>query len=185
MHELLADLATQRACVLLPPGQPAAAVAACVPELRQALAREPKDRVVLQRLAAPYEGLRLFTLPWLTQTDFDHLLWSADLNFVRGEDSLVRALWAGAPFVWQAYPQDDGVHLEKLAALLARLGAAPAVAALWQAWNGAPGAPWPGLPPAAAWQPALARFSSELQAQADLAGTLEAFAGRQAAGSCA
>ena len=34
-------------------------------------------------------------LPWLTQPDYDRLLWSADLNFVRGEDSLVRAIWAG------------------------------------------------------------------------------------------
>ena len=164
----------------------------CLEPLRDELAQAPTLLLVppgpAQATAAawaPRPNLRVLPLPYVSQVDFDHLLWSADLNFVRGEDSLVRALWAGAPFVWQAYPQDDGVHLEKLAALLARLGAAPAVAALWQAWNGAPGATWPGLPPAAAWQPALARFSSQLQAQADLAGTLEAFAERQAAGSCA
>jgi uncharacterized repeat protein (TIGR03837 family) len=188
MHELLADLATQRACVLLPPGQPAAAVAASVPELRQALTREPNARVVLQRPAAPYDGLQLFTLPWLTQTDFDHLLWSCDFNFVRGEDSLVRALWAGAPFVWQAYVQDDGAHLHKVQALLDRLqlqGSSQATAEMlhmrqiWQCWNGVPGARWPGLPPllrpgrdAQPWSAALA----QLWAQPALAKTLRDFA---------
>ena len=42
-------------------------------------------------------ALRAQLLPWLTQADFDRLLWSSDLSVVRGEDSLVRALWAGAP----------------------------------------------------------------------------------------
>ena len=42
----------------------------------------------------------------------------AVLNAVRGEDSLVRALWAGQPFVWHIYPQDDGAHHAKLDAFL-------------------------------------------------------------------
>ena len=53
-----------------------------------------------------------------TQADFDRLLWSCELNFVRGEDSFVRAFWAGAPFVWQLYSQDDGAHAAKLDAFL-------------------------------------------------------------------
>ena len=57
-------------------------------------------------------------LPALTQIDYDHLLWACDLNFVRGEDSLVRALWAGRPFIWHIYPQDDGAHAAKLEAFL-------------------------------------------------------------------
>jgi len=40
-------------------------------------------------------------IPFVDQASFDQLLWSSDLNFVRGEDSLVRALWAGKPLVWQ------------------------------------------------------------------------------------
>ena len=62
------------------------------------------------RPAAADRALRQHALPWLPQADFDRLLWAADLNFVRGEDSWVRAQWAGRPFVWQAYPQDDGAH---------------------------------------------------------------------------
>lgn len=138
----------------------------------------PAQAAMAQWPSAP--GLRTIALPYMPQTDFDHLLWSADLNFVRGEDSLVRAIWAGVPFVWQAYPQHDGVHHDKVAALLARLQPAPAVVALWRAWNGAPGAAWPGLPPASAWQPALTAFRETLCQQPDLATALEAFVHQKA-----
>ncbi|MEP6824093.1 MAG: elongation factor P maturation arginine rhamnosyltransferase EarP [Ramlibacter sp.] len=84
--------------------------------------------------------LSISYLPLLTQVDFDHLLLACDFNFVRGEDSLVRALWAGRPFAWQIYPQHDGAHHEKLQAFLAWLQAPPALVRLHAAWNGA-GAP--------------------------------------------
>ena len=48
------------------------------------------------------------------QTAFDELLWACDLNLVRGEDSLVRAIWAGQAFIWQIYPQHDNAHYAKL-----------------------------------------------------------------------
>jgi uncharacterized repeat protein (TIGR03837 family) len=63
-------------------------------------------------------ALRLHFLPHVTQLEFDRLLWASDLNLVRGEDSLVRALWAGQPMLWQLYPQADGVHGDKLDAFL-------------------------------------------------------------------
>ena len=62
--------------------------------------------------------LTLHVLPFLPQAQFDRLLWLCDILFVRGEDSLVRALWAGKPFIWQIYPTDDQAHWEKLDALL-------------------------------------------------------------------
>jgi hypothetical protein len=80
-------------------------------------------------------------VPFVSQDDYDRLLWLADLNFVRGEDSFVRAQWAEQPFVWQIYPQADNAHLEKLDAALA-LYLAPlpdttreAVRHFWHAWN--------------------------------------------------
>jgi uncharacterized repeat protein (TIGR03837 family) len=134
---------------------------------------------------APPAGLRVVALPWYTQPDFDRLLWSAELNFVRGEDSLVRALWAGAAFVWQAYPQHDGAHHAKVQALLERLRPPPEVAVLWRAWNGAPGVALPALPETAAgapWQAAVAAMRAELATQEDLVTQLRAFvATRQAA----
>ena len=61
-------------------------------------------------------GIRV--LPFVTQADYDKLLWACDINFVRGEDSFVRSQWAAKPMVWQIYPQDDDVHLIKLQAFL-------------------------------------------------------------------
>ena len=61
--------------------------------------------------------LEFHPLPFLDQDKYDHLLWACDLNFVRGEDSCVRAQWAARPFVWQAYPQSEDAHWAKLDAL--------------------------------------------------------------------
>ena len=123
-------------------------------------------------------ALRAVRLPMLTQADFDRLLWSCQLNFVRGEDSFVRALWAGAPFVWQLYVQDDGAHAAKLDAFLARFlaGAPPALAAalrtLFARWNGTGSGPL--APPLsdptlrAAWLAHCARWRERLATQDDL-----------------
>jgi uncharacterized repeat protein (TIGR03837 family) len=86
--------------------------------------------------------LTVHWLPWLTQPDYDALLHACDLNFVRGEDSFVQALACGRPFVWQIYPQDDGVHAAKLDAFLdLHLADAPnelgtRLRASFAAWNG-------------------------------------------------
>ncbi len=64
------------------------------------------------------QQLTLTVLPFLTQDEYDQLLWCCDLNFVRGEDSWIRALWSGNPFIWQTYPQDEKHHLKKLDAFL-------------------------------------------------------------------
>lgn len=82
-----------------------------------------------------FQNLRMTYLPPLTQADFDLLLWTCDLNFVRGEDSLVRALWAGKPMVWQLYPQQDAAHVAKLDAFLDMLGADASLRAFHHAWN--------------------------------------------------
>ncbi|WP_027468907.1 elongation factor P maturation arginine rhamnosyltransferase EarP [Deefgea rivuli] len=65
-----------------------------------------------------YGAVSLAILPMLSQDDYDRLLWSCDLNFVRGEDSFVRAQWAALPMIWQIYPQSEDTHLEKLDAFL-------------------------------------------------------------------
>lgn len=87
--------------------------------------------------------LTVHYLPMLAQDRYDSLLWACDCNFVRGEDSFVRAQWAGKPLVWQAYPQEQGAHWAKLEAFLGRYCAGlPEQAAhdlktLWTAWNAA------------------------------------------------
>ncbi|MEQ1590789.1 MAG: elongation factor P maturation arginine rhamnosyltransferase EarP [Thiobacillaceae bacterium] len=87
-------------------------------------------------------SLELRILPFLNQDDYDRLLWACDINFVRGEDSCVRAQWAQKPFVWQAYPQPENTHWDKLDALMSLYVQglseveARAVTAMWRAWNG-------------------------------------------------
>ena len=83
-------------------------------------------------------ALRVAYLPFLPQDRYDELLWACDWNFVRGEDSFVRAQWAAKPLCWQIYPQAEDAHRPKLEAFLARYGAAPdtPLARLWRAWNG-------------------------------------------------
>ncbi len=63
-------------------------------------------------------SLQLHILPFLSQADYDRLLASCDINFVRGEDSWIRAIWAGKPFIWQPYRQNEDTHLVKLQAFL-------------------------------------------------------------------
>jgi uncharacterized repeat protein (TIGR03837 family) len=102
--------------------------------------------------AAPLVGnaysrgnLEVRVLPFMEQERYDELLWACDANFVRGEDSFVRAQLAGKPCVWHIYPQHDNVHMRKLRAFMALYcaglppDAAQALHGLWEEWNGGPG----------------------------------------------
>ncbi|MES2074582.1 MAG: elongation factor P maturation arginine rhamnosyltransferase EarP [Pseudomonadota bacterium] len=99
--------------------------------------------------AAPNAGaartvgsLSVRVLPFVAQPDYDKLLWACDLNLVRGEDSFVRAQWAGRPFVWHIYPQDENLHHVKLRAFLGRYaGGIDSLARFSLCWNGAEAAP--------------------------------------------
>jgi uncharacterized repeat protein (TIGR03837 family) len=124
--------------------------------VRHWLGREPAPGLRIERGA-----LTLAVPEFVAQPRYDELLWACDLNFVRGEDSFLRAQWAARPFVWHIYPQDDGVHRAKLDAFLARYrkglpaDAERALTAFWSAWNAGAdaAAAWPAL---AAARPALA-----------------------------
>lgn len=130
----------------------------------------------LQALISDRPGLRCIALPYLTQDDFDRLLWACDLNFVRGEDSFVRAQWAGKPFVWHIYPQHDNAHHAKLEAFMARAGLPDAWRAVWRGWNdlAAPAGELPDL--ATARQHAQA-WRAQLAAGPDLVTQLQRFLG--------
>ena len=122
-------------------------------------------------------SLALSWLPHVPQDDFDHLLWSCDLNFVRGEDSLVRGLWAGAPLAWQIYPQDDDAHHVKLGAFLDWLEAPESLREFHYAWNGfsAQGLRLPDAPTLAQWGSVQQEARGRLLAQPDLASSLRRF----------
>jgi uncharacterized repeat protein (TIGR03837 family) len=129
--------------------------------------------------------LTLQVLPFLPQADYDKLLWVCDLNFVRGEDSFVRAQWAAKPLVWHIYPQAEDHHRVKLAAFLKRYSAAlhsetaVVLENFWNAWEmaGDAGLAWPGF---AAVLPTLqshaAGWAERLAERPDLASELVSFA---------
>lgn len=87
-------------------------------------------------------GLIVRVLPFLEQDRYDRLLWACNFNFVRGEDSFIRAQWAARPMVWQIYPQEAGAHWPKLKAFLDQYCAdlpkltAAALTTFFEAWNG-------------------------------------------------
>lgn len=107
-----------------------------------------RDQVAAFLGAAPHPGsvatrgrLTVRVVPFMSQHDYDRLLWACDLNLVRGEDSWVRAQWAGRPFIWHIYPQDENLHHVKLRAFLEKYtgdaGHLDSLADFSLHWNGA------------------------------------------------
>ncbi|MEJ8835929.1 elongation factor P maturation arginine rhamnosyltransferase EarP [Ramlibacter sp. AN1133] len=151
---------------------------AALPQLLEQLARadQPTELLVtagraaaaVHRHAAQGHGaLRLHFLPLLSQREYDHLLWSCDLNFVRGEDSFVRGLLAGAPAIWQIYPQDDDAHHAKLEAFLGWLQPPGDLRDFFRAWNGLTRQPLPALD-IPRWAPVAASAFDRAQALPEL-----------------
>lgn len=123
-------------------------------------------------------GLSLHVLPFLSQDDFDQLLWACDLNFVRGEDSFVRAQWTAKPFVWQIYPQAEAAHIPKLEAFLGLYcqDLPQQVATFWRDWNAGASVDWLGFwQYRAAMQAQALTWQNQLMNQADLASKLVNF----------
>ncbi|HEX5393822.1 MAG TPA: elongation factor P maturation arginine rhamnosyltransferase EarP [Rhodocyclaceae bacterium] len=129
-------------------------------------------------------ALTLQVLPFLPQDDYDRLLWLCDLNFVRGEDSFVRAQWAAKPFVWHIYLQEEAHHRIKLQAFLDRYvqslapGDAAALAEFWWAWEAGSGAgaAWSSLQAVLPALTAHARdWATDLGEHPDLAAQLVSF----------
>ena len=113
-----------------------------VDSLIKVLCTDPRQTVLLipdgihpQFQSGQYGQLFIERIPFLPQIEYDKVLWTADLNFVRGEDSIVRGIWAGKPLIWQIYPQTENTHLEKLQAWLARTGLAEDICKLMMSWN--------------------------------------------------
>ena len=143
----------------------------------------------LGALPAPGErcqrgNLNLQVLPFMPQADYDRLLWCCDFNAVRGEDSFIRAQWAGRPLLWHIYQQEEGAHWDKLHAFLAlyRQGlSAPADSALvklWTAWNAGEGMAEAWMAVLRSWQELqehARRWCAQQAARPDLASALVQF----------
>lgn len=167
LSALLTQLATQPqpTRLLVTPGRSTNAVRAVLDEKNS-----------LKPLWNKSHALSISYLPAFTQHDFDHLLWACDLNFVRGEDSLVRALWAGKPLVWQIYPQHDAAHHDKLEAFLDVIGAAAPHRQFHRTWNDVDKQPLGELE-FATWSQTALEARSQLMRQTDLCSQLLEFVG--------
>jgi len=121
---------TQTVLCMVPEGR-------IIPQIENYFDRTPKFGTRRYSLG----NLQVCIVPFVEQERYDELLWLCDINFVRGEDSFVRAQWAGKPFIWHIYPQHDGVHLQKLRAFMKLYGAglpaetSQAMHSLWNTWN--------------------------------------------------
>ena len=131
----------------------------------------------VQALSGTWERVQIEYLPPMSQREYDALLRRCDFNCVRGEDSLVRALWAGKPLLWHIYPQDDDAHIEKLDAFLDTINASPSLRALHHAWN--TGTPLPALKDWDTWSADALRARAQLWAMEDLTTQLLGFVGRK------
>lgn len=166
---------TQATRLLVPAGK-------VLPDLAAALGRasvlQPGDCI-------RHGNLTLHILPMTDQQAYDRLLWSCDLNIVRGEDSFLRAQWAGKPMLWHIYRQEENAHLEKLEAFLGHYTAplpdelGQQVRKWWLAWNQDQdaGQAWHTLlPRLTEWQQFAHSWPQKLLADGDLATRLVQFA---------
>lgn len=163
-----------------------------LPDLMQALSQHGNDALVLlpegnwpgslPDLQANGCRVAAHTHAFVDQDRFDRLLWSSDLNIVRGEDSLVRGIWAARPMIWQAYRQPDDIHLDKLDAWLECASWKPDICQIMQAWNRGDGQSLVSAltarlspDPLSQWQVQVQDWCARLASHTDLADRLLAF----------
>jgi uncharacterized repeat protein (TIGR03837 family) len=158
LHQLLTQLVGTPHHLLVTPGRPLAAVHKALANMRD----QPSWSA----------------LPYTNQNGFDDMLWACDLNFVRGEDSLVRALWAAQAFIWHIYPQDDNAHHAKLTAFLDWLQAPQSLRHFHRVWNGVQEGQLPDLTPKdlQAWRHCAQAAKARLLTQDGLMQQLMSFA---------
>lgn len=56
----------------------------------------------------------IVNMPFLDILSYQKFLFLCDKNIVRGENSLVAAILAGRPFLWDIYKEHNGAHKEKI-----------------------------------------------------------------------
>ena len=133
------------------------------------------DPIISQRLKDESNGLNVYQVPFLSQVDYDRLLWSCNINFVRGEDSWIRAIWSGRPFLWHIYRQENNTHFRKLSAFLgvyaAQMGqtAGASIEKLMFLWNEGESKNFTPFAALESWTKESWNFACQIANQTDLA----------------
>ena len=81
---------------------------------------EKLDFVEVSKDSYEMGNLKIKFMPFLEQEEYEELINVVDYNFVRGEDSFVRALLTGKPFVWHIYLQEEMAHMDKIDGFIER-----------------------------------------------------------------
>jgi uncharacterized repeat protein (TIGR03837 family) len=133
------------------------------------------DPILSQHLKDESYGLHVYQLPFLSQIDYDRLLWTCSINFVRGEDSWARAIWAGRPFLWHIYRQENNTHFRKLSAFLkvytAQMGqnSGDSIEKLMFLWNEGESKNFTPFAALESWTEEARNFANQVANQTDLA----------------
>ena len=169
LPQLLQQIQEHPTHLLVTPGRPTAAMLAAF--------AEDIVQITPKRLSDKREKLSISYLPHRPQPAFDEMLWACDFNAVRGEDSLVRALWAGQALVWQIYPQHDNAHHDKLLTFLDWLQAPASLRRFHTTWNGLNTAPlqWPDNNTLVEWTACIEAARARLLTQDNLVAQLLGF----------
>lgn len=65
-----------------------------------------------------YGKIEIEFYDFLSQEEYEELINVVDFNFVRGEDSFIRAVLTGKPYLWHIYCQKEFIHMDKLQGFL-------------------------------------------------------------------
>lgn len=67
-----------------------------------------------------YGKIDIICADFMSQEEYEEVISAVDFNFTRGEDSFVRGILLGKPFMWHIYLQEEKAHMDKINAFVER-----------------------------------------------------------------
>ena len=67
-----------------------------------------------------YGKITMIYSDFFSQEEYEEIISASDFNFTRGEDSFVRGIILGKPFMWHIYLQEEKAHMDKIKAFTER-----------------------------------------------------------------
>ena len=74
-----------------------------------------------------YGKITMIYSDFFSQEEYEEIISASDFNFTRGEDSFVRGIVLGKPFMWHIYLQEEKAHMDKIKAFTERFKESVAV----------------------------------------------------------
>lgn len=68
-----------------------------------------------------YGKITMIYSDFFSQEEYEEIISASDFNFTRGEDSFVRGIILGKPFMWHIYLQEEKAHMDKIKAFTERV----------------------------------------------------------------